>query len=109
MRSFQKAIDISENYIVAYVNYANLCAKLKKYNISLFLLEKAKKINPNDLSIYMSLGDIFLKTNDLQQAYTTFCFVYNKDNFNIDALNNIGLIYFKKGNYEKSYFKKLKN
>lgn len=58
--------------------------------------------NPNDLPSLIALGDLYLNTNNVRDAYQTFLRAEKVDPDNVHVLSDLGLIYLQIGSYDKA-------
>ncbi len=58
--------------------------------------------NPNDLQSLIALGDLYLNTNNVRDAYQTFQRAVKVDPNNTHVLNDLGSIYQQIGNYDQA-------
>lgn len=58
--------------------------------------------NPNDLQTLIGLGDLYLNTNNVRDAYQTFLQAMKVDPNNTHVLNDLGGIYQQIGRYDQA-------
>jgi tetratricopeptide (TPR) repeat protein len=63
---FQKAIQLNNSYVSAYISLAMLRANQGQVQSAIDLFEKALKINPNQTEVYMYLGNLYESIHDTQ-------------------------------------------
>jgi len=58
--------------------------------------------NPNDLQSLIALGDLYLNTNNVRDAYQNFLLAQKVDPANTHVLNDLGGIYQQIGRYDQA-------
>jgi len=58
--------------ILTKLGASQLLGKVNRYNKALFYLFQAKEIDPNNPSIYLALGDVYIRQNDATNALASY-------------------------------------
>lgn len=64
--------------------------------------QAALATNPNDLQSLIALGDLYLNTNNVRDAYQNFLRAQKVDPNNVHVLSDLGSIYQQIGNYDQA-------
>ncbi len=83
------------------LNRAKLALQIKDYNQAVKFLLKILKLQPNSSNIYVILGIIYQNQKKYQKAMQYYKTAIGL-NDNIDALNNLGVIYKELGDYNQA-------
>lgn len=103
----QSNLSKKSRYKILY-NTANSYFYLKKYEKAIEMAQKAEYLYPKKIEIKLLFGNIYKNSNLHELAILKFkeCLDLNRDN--IEALKNLGEIYYIQGNYKTAlqYYKK---
>lgn len=105
--AFKKAIEANEDYCPAYGNLADMYAKREEYGKALEFFDKVIEINPHPY-YYISRGLMYGRMNkDNNKELEEKQIADYEKTIEIDpeyawAYNNLGHVYYEKGEYEKS-------
>lgn len=85
-------------------NYGLILDNTGKDNDAIEIYMEALKKNPDHQKTKLNLGNMFLTSNppNIEDAINLFTQVYNKDNNNIEANNQLGNAYLAKQDYENA-------
>jgi len=100
---FEEAIKLKPDLGVAYGHLGLLSGEEKKYNLSKEYLEKAIELDPDSSETtyyYNNLGLTFKNLGEEKQAKEMFEMALLKNPDNIEALKNLGAIFWKEKNWE---------
>jgi tetratricopeptide (TPR) repeat protein/peroxiredoxin len=92
---FEKALQLSPDYLIALENLGNAYRQLKQWEDARKTLEHAVAVGPQDPEANYSLGMAFAQLNDVNRAYE---YLQRALKFRPDypeALNNLGILYLR--------------
>src|SRR5208283_4679285 len=99
---FKKALEINPNYAVAKKNLEAAEKKDAVFTETIMKLEqKANEVRENT-AIYFDLGKTYRSTGHLENAIVQYQKVIQLEPDNIEALNNIGTVYYELGQYDNA-------
>ena len=92
---FQKALELSPDYLVALENLGNAYRQLKQWEEARKSLEHAVAVGPQDPEANYSLGMVFAQLNDTDRAYDYLQRALKLRPEYPEALNNLGILYLR--------------
>lgn len=99
---FQRAIELKQDYIVAYRQLAQTFWLQGKPDKAINLLESIKENNPYDVDTIFRLGLIYYNNNQLSKSKKEFELLTSLNKNYSNAYYMLGLIYNKEGNKDKA-------
>jgi len=99
---YDKAIQLNENYIPAYVGRGNTWYNKKNYDKALDDYTKAIQLDPNYTSAHRNIGLVWSIKKDNDRAIEAFTKAIESDENYIDVYNDRGIIWHDKKIYKKA-------
>lgn len=91
----QKYLSHRDARLLTKLGTSQLLGNVNRYNKALNFLLKAKEIDPENASIYLALGDVYARKNDMQNALASFNKALSLDPTSPVAKIKIGNIYLR--------------
>jgi len=92
---FQKALQLSPDYLIALENLGNAYRQLKRWEDARKALEHAVAVGPQDPEANYSLGMVFAQLNDVDRAHDYLQRALKLRPEYPEALNNLGILYLR--------------
>ncbi len=89
----QKFMTPKEARILTELGISQLLGKVNRYKKAIGYLNRAKEISPNEVSIYMGLGDVYSRQSDMKNALANYNKALSLDPTSPIAKIRIGSIY----------------
>jgi len=94
----QKLLSPRDARILTKLGASQLLGSVNRYNKAISYLFRAKEISPNDASIYLALGDVYIRKNDFKNALASYNKALSLNPTSPLAKINIGNIYVRAAN-----------
>ena len=91
----KRAIEIDSTDIKAYEYISLVYTSKKEFDLALENLEKASRFDPQNIDLYIKIGDINVMRNHNYRAIPAYLKAYELDNGDDVISKNIGICYFK--------------
>lgn len=95
IRHFQKALQLSPDYLIALTNLGNAYRQEKQWDDARKALERAITVGPDDPEANYSLGMVLAQLNQTDQAYDYLQRALRLRPDYPEALNNLGILYLR--------------
>ena len=94
----QKYLSHRDALLLKKLGTSQLLGNVNRYNKALSFLLRAKEIDPENASLFLSLGDVYARKNDMQNALASFNKALSLDPTSPLAKIKIGNIYLRASN-----------
>ena len=99
----RKAVSLYKKYDSAYVQMGDIFLKLNQFDSALSSYNKALAINPRQLIVYITLGNLYKNSQtDLEKAISNFLEATKIDSTNKETFCNIAWCYNTSKKYDKA-------
>lgn len=97
VKNYNKALELDPKYSLPVINKAAIYANKLEYNRAIEVCEKfLEKENDKDKGVLSALAGFYLLKGDYINAIQSVRKILIQDQADVDALKNLGMIYFKK-------------
>ncbi len=100
VQSFQHALQIDPDFVIALVNLGNVYRQQKRWDDAKRVLERAVELDPDDADANYGLGMVFAQLNDTDGAYDHLQKALAARPAYPEALNNLGVLYLRTNRQE---------
>ncbi len=103
LQDYSRAIDLDSKNALRYVDRAYLYSDyFKDLQLALDDIRQAIKLQPNNDTFHVELGDIFYQFNQLKLAEQSYQDALRLNPENVDAINDLGVLYQSKGELDRA-------
>lgn len=102
IKDYSKAIDLNQNYAMAFNNRGAAWAEKGDFNRAISDLDKALQMNPKIAEAYYNRGKTFNEMGDVNQAINDLSEAIRLTPNNAEAFDIRGVVWGKKGDFDKA-------
>ncbi len=95
IRSFQQALQLSPDHLVALNNLGNAYRQQKRWEEARKVFERSLEVSPSDPEANYGIGMIYAQADDTDQAYAHLQQALKSRPAYPEALNNLGILYLR--------------
>lgn len=100
----KRAIELDSTDIKAYDYISLVYTSKKEFDLALENLEKASRVDPQNIDLYIKIGDVNVMRNHNYRAIPAYLKAYELDKGDYVISKNIGICYFKVKKYNEAKY-----
>ena len=102
LKEYKTAIDLSPDYVEAYINLADLYVQMQEHPKAMELYQKILSFSPDSIQIRYKLAALYKEKKFVKQAIQEYSKLLEINPDFYLAHNNIGVIFYERGDYREA-------